>query len=369
MTEIGSHIRQLRQRTNTPLPRVAAFLDIDPTLLRKIETGQRNATKDLVIKLASYFGTDETRMWMIGLRDRIHQGGPKEETSKRFQKISYELKQLNTRQIQARIHKPSSPLNSYLDSFIFYRGNNKMYPYERVFPDGTVQLIINLEENEKTLMSKNGLFTSQSLKKAWIKGVQKQHSTYRLTNSETTLAIRFTTGGFYALTHIPATELQNIFIDAELIFGPSILSLRERLLCTTDISSIFRIVEEYCFNLFSSSADESSVVTSIINNINTPITDLAKSTGYSHKHMIRLFKKHVGVSPKYYQRMVRFNRALQDILSTTREVNWSDIVFDNGFYDQPHFIKEFQHFAGLTPNSYLETGSTCSKLLHLNEYR
>lgn len=368
MSTIGKYIRQLRQRTDSVLGEVTDFLDMDPSLLRKIERGQRNATKDQVIKLASYFGVDSKEMLTIYLSDRISQPHPTRDSSKRVRNISSELKQLHDRQIRTKIYKPSSPLNTYIEHVIYYCGNNKIHPYERVFPDGAVQLVIELGGKEKTLLPGNGIPSQHSLKKAWIQGVQKQPSTYQLEHKETTLSVRFTPGGFYALTDTPATETQNSFIDAELIFGPSILSLRKRLLSNTDLHTMFQTVEKYFSERVPSSGHKSSVVKYLISNINTAISELAQETAYTHKHIICLFKKHIGISPKYFQRIRRFNDALDDVLAS-QKIDWPDIVFNNGYYDQSHFIKEFNHFAGINPSDYIKTGSTCSKLLHLNEHR
>lgn len=369
MLSIGKYIGKLRHQRGDTVGEVAAFLGISQDLLSKIERGQRNPTKDLVIKLASYFGADETKMWMTSLNDRILQPGPKEIASKRLQKIAYELSQLSTRKILARIHKPSSPLDMYIESIIYYSGNNKMYPYERAFPDGAVQLVIELDGNKRTLMAGNGTSSPVSLQKAWIAGVQRQHSTFQLEPHERTLSVRFTKNGFYALTHIPVSEIKDYFVDAGLIFGSSVSSLREHLLCCTDIDGIFQLVEQFFLNEISSPNEGFSLVQYVIDHIDTPLSELAHKTGYSHKHMILLFKKYVGVSPKYFQRIRRFNHVVDDILTKTLEVDWPDIVFAHGYYDQPHFIKEFNHFAGMNPSSYLKTGSTCSKLLHLNQIR
>lgn len=368
MQSIGKHIRQLREYSGRTLREAAGFLNITPDHLNNIEQGRIHATKTQVFQLASYFEADESKMLAAYLKHRLAQLDPTKVSSKRVENISYELEQLQTRRIKARIHKPTPPLGSVIENMIYYNGNSKVHPFERVFPDGSVQLIIELEGNEKRLMAGNGT-SSVPLKKTWIEGVQKQYTTYWLDRNEKTLAIKFTPGGFYTLTNISATEVKDCFIDAELIFGTSILSLRERLSDFADADSIFREAEEYFSGPITSLNEEASLVQYLINNIDTPISELAEKTGFSHKHVIRLFKKHTGISPKYLQRIFRFNGALQNILSTAREVDWSDIVFNNGYYDQSHFIKEFKHFAGISPGEYLETGSTCSQLLHLSEYR
>ena len=55
----GEYLRDLRETKNLPLRKVAAFLDIDTSVLSKIERGEREANKEIVINAAKFFGVDE----------------------------------------------------------------------------------------------------------------------------------------------------------------------------------------------------------------------------------------------------------------------------------------------------------------------
>ncbi len=72
----------------------------------------------------------------------------------------------------------------------------------------------------------------------------------------------------------------------------------------------------------------------------------------SQKKLIDEFKKFVGLTPKYYQRILRFNDLLQKIQHKD-SVTWRDIAQDCGFFDQSHFIKEFRHFSGMNPEQFI----------------
>ena len=74
--------------------------------------------------------------------------------------------------------------------------------------------------------------------------------------------------------------------------------------------------------------------------------------GYSQKHLIKIFKDHVGLTPKSFLKVVRFQRAVQDIEKRGR-INWSAVALDAGYFDQSHFIADFRAFSGYTPENYL----------------
>ena len=71
MDNLGEAIRKLREEKELPLRIVAAFLDIDQAILSKIERGQRNATREQVVKLAEYFKINESDLLVSWLSDKL----------------------------------------------------------------------------------------------------------------------------------------------------------------------------------------------------------------------------------------------------------------------------------------------------------
>ncbi len=83
-----------------------------------------------------------------------------------------------------------------------------------------------------------------------------------------------------------------------------------------------------------------------------PIRSLSDWMGISQKHLITQFSRYVGASPKQVARIYRFKHVLYS-LNPILPVDWTQIAFQAGFYDQSHFTKEFEAFAGYTPTDYL----------------
>ncbi len=82
-----------------------------------------------------------------------------------------------------------------------------------------------------------------------------------------------------------------------------------------------------------------------------PIQEVSAALDISHKHLIDLFKQKVGLRPKQFARIVRFNHMLHSI-DFSKSMSWSEVALQNEYYDQAHFIKEFYEFASLTPGEY-----------------
>ena len=75
--------------------------------------------------------------------------------------------------------------------------------------------------------------------------------------------------------------------------------------------------------------------------------------GYSQKHFTQMFRKQVGVTPKSFLKIMRFQKAVRHIDAAT-DVDWGEIALASGFYDQAHFIHDFKHFSGFTPEQYAQ---------------
>ena len=83
MDNLGETIRKLREEKELPLRTVAAFLDIDQAILSKIERGQRNATREQVVKLAEYFKIKESDLLVSWLSDKLVYEVADEQVSKK----------------------------------------------------------------------------------------------------------------------------------------------------------------------------------------------------------------------------------------------------------------------------------------------
>jgi AraC-like DNA-binding protein len=82
------------------------------------------------------------------------------------------------------------------------------------------------------------------------------------------------------------------------------------------------------------------------------VNAVASDLGVSARHLRRVFRETVGVSPKAFAKLARFNRALRAAREDARR-NWANIAADAGYYDQAHLIAEFRSISGVTPQALL----------------
>ncbi len=95
---------------------------------------------------------------------------------------------------------------------------------------------------------------------------------------------------------------------------------------------------------------------------NTTLNEVVEKFGFSSRYYQKLFIRRVGVSPKSYMRMRRMSHICH-LLQTQKEINWQDIVFEGGYFDQSHFIKDFLDFIGRNPSIYFKENRELARLL------
>jgi AraC-like DNA-binding protein len=80
---------------------------------------------------------------------------------------------------------------------------------------------------------------------------------------------------------------------------------------------------------------------------------IVEDSGYSHRRFIALFRRAVGLTPKVFWRVRRFQRAIAR-LAAASDTSLAELALDEGYSDQSHFNREFREFTGLTPRQYRE---------------
>ncbi len=133
--------------------------------------------------------------------------------------------------------------------------------------------------------------------------------------------------------------------------------LREQILQADGSAAKFQVAENWLRTRFDSNKTPPAELLDFIKKLqDEPLAHLPKimeTYPHTQKHLIDQFKKYVGLTPKYYQRILRFNEILLQI-QHNNNITWSQIAYQYGYSDQSHFIKEFKHFSGFNPQEFIQ---------------
>lgn len=167
--------------------------------------------------------------------------------------------------------------------------------------------------------------------------------------------------GIYFYPHIiktlfgfDASEFTDACLDLNLLPVVSNINLTERLVNTISAEEQISIISEYLHNLIIKNNLKTDTILhyAIRHLLNTngkiPLSELHKSLNLSQRTFERKFEQYIGISPRLFSRICRFQASLNQ-LRNTDYLKLSDIAFDNGYTDQSHFIRSFKEFTGLSP--------------------
>jgi AraC-like DNA-binding protein len=253
--------------------------------------------------------------------------------------------------------KPAPPLSRFVQLLWYYQDARKPHAKERLLPDGCVSLVINLAEDQTRIYDPDDIRKITRLGGCGIAGPQSKCFAIDTDEQTCVVGVSFRAGGAVPFLKLPSDELHNQHLNLEDLWGRLGRELRERTLAAKTPEAKLRVVELMLLERAAGLFDGQPVVDYAVQNFlaqpaTSKIADVAGKSGFSSRRFIELFKQHVGMTPKLFCRVRRFQNVLRRI-TQGRPLHWSEIALDGGYFDQAHFIHDFRAFSGINPSKYL----------------
>jgi AraC-like DNA-binding protein len=257
-------------------------------------------------------------------------------------------------------HIPRGPIATFVDWFWFYEGFLPDHRREHVLPEGTFELVIDLRETPRKLFDRADASRFDSFRRGWISGTHSEYIVIDALPDSSMIGVHFKPGGMAPFLGLPSDELTDRVVEMDAVWGRSADELRERLLSAPDFQAKFLVLESFLLARMARHSERvdrrERIPWALEQFLRQPdqqrIRAVADQLGISHKHFISEFRRQVGLTPKLFCRIRRFQQVLAQINSHSR-IEWADVAYSCGYYDQAHFVNDFQAFAGVNPSSYL----------------
>lgn len=237
---------------------------------------------------------------------------------------------------------PHPALKDYVDAYWTATGDSKELQTERILPDGCIDIIFNLGDD---CIVDNGNATLQH-EKVYLVGTMTRFKDNSISSGAHIFGIRFKPAAFSAFYQFDVLhEITDQTIEFDKKFSPD---LAKTIHYTTDYLNEFllsRLIKPK-HNLLSIVADiqdhkgQLSVVT------------LAQRHYVTTRQLERNFKAHIGITPKEFINLVRYQFTLPLIKDKSSVTSLADISFDQGYYDHAHLTNEIRRYTGLTPSQF-----------------
>jgi AraC-like DNA-binding protein len=222
---------------------------------------------------------------------------------------------------------------------------------ERVLPRGEMQIILNLAGETLTECSGEQAGTACPLPPGIVVGPRGQYELVDTRDLAELLGIVFRPGGAAPFLREDASVFFERFISLEDVVPCRELRsvLRER---TSPMRKLIAVEEWLVGGLGGRALRRRPLTVHALDLLRRhSVRETARALSVSERHLHQVMKAEVGLSPKLWSRVQRFQRALHG-LHTGAEPRWEQLALECGFYDQSHFCNEFRAFSGIDPSTY-----------------
>lgn len=269
-------------------------------------------------------------------------------------------------EFQFALHRPGPPLDRHVELLTFYSGFDPQHDREKLIPDGAIQIIVDLTDTPKKLYAGETSPVAVDFSRSWISGMQQRWIVIEAQRASSMMVIRFRPGGAFAFMRHESTAFTNSVHALDAVINGRAGSLRDRILAAAGVPGKFAATEAWLMEQCRGELALNPAAVHLAARLGQPgqrVADLAETTGLSDRQVRNVFDRWIGVSPKSYARIARFQRVLAasgaieigDPGMTSGPLpqpDWAALAAATGYSDQSHLHHDFVAFAGMTPGAY-----------------
>jgi AraC-like DNA-binding protein len=239
-------------------------------------------------------------------------------------------------------------------------------------PSGFASIVFNYGKAYKVDNDKKGEITVPA---SFMTGQATKKYGLSLTGDLGMIGVVFKPSALYTLFGIPMYEFNDERIDLTDVLGAEAGCLLQCIQDSPGQLARIEIVEKFLTRFIYKSPrlqDKTDHIANLIHKRHGVLSthDLMKELYVSQRQFQRLFLTKVGVSAKYFSRISRMADLCAQMAARKWAISdWNDLVYQYGYYDQSHFIKEFTEFMGKAPSGYVSDNQELANYVDLSKVR
>jgi AraC-like DNA-binding protein len=241
---------------------------------------------------------------------------------------------------------------------------------QRILPDGCIEMIFILGDDVKRFTSETDFIVQP---RAMVLGQINDPFFIQPTGYVNTFAVRFYLYGFANFVTAPVKDLSDKETAIALLFGdaPS-ARLQQEITAANNTQERIAIAENFLLSRLNNRSTIDNIVKTTVDALvltggNSSIRSLLQDDPSKRRQLERNFSRQIGLSPKQLGKVIRLQAALKMLLGRENE-KLTHIAYENDYYDQAHFIKDFKEFTGTTPTEFTGHATmVLSSLIYKND--
>ncbi|RIV20065.1 AraC family transcriptional regulator [Fibrisoma montanum] len=252
------------------------------------------------------------------------------------------------------IFKPDSDLATFVKCYWTLESPKGKTPVRNtIVPDGCMKLIFHYGDPYNHHPENGSCIT---LPRCFLIGQLTRPYEVEPTGETGTFFVCFHPNGFLPFTTIPIKEMENEAVALEKLFGKDGLEIEQKILNASSTSERINYIETFLVNRLTNAEVVDRIVISTVETILTAngqlsVNELSRQTNINRRQLVRKFSSAIGLSPKQLSKTIRLQAALKSLL-TKKVTSLTDLAYENDYFDQAHFIKDFKELTGLTPKEF-----------------
>jgi len=224
-----------------------------------------------------------------------------------------------------------------------------------------MELVINLRDNEFRIYDPTQPQKRKRFSGGLVSGTYQSSFVIDAQQHAAVIGVHFRPAGAYPFLGAVTGELADTHVDLETLWGRAAIELRERLCAAREPAERFSLLEQALIAHLFRPMEHHYAVNYALSafariDLALSVRDVAQGAGLSQRRFIQVFAREIGLPPKLFCRVKRFQKALA-LVQRNKAPDWMQLVVDCRYFDQSHLIRDFRFFSGLSPMEYLQLRS------------
>ncbi len=255
-------------------------------------------------------------------------------------------------------YRPLPPLDRFVEVIWVMEAPAAPHSKERLLPDGSVELVFDLGSGRFPIFTNETLTRRETFRESVVCGPHSQAFGIDTSRGTSVAGVHFKAGGAYPFLKLPFGELHNMHVSLDDFWGRSVATrVRDQLFEAPTPQTKAQLLERELLSIAAGQPERHPAVAFALSKFHftpeaTRISDVTDKIGISPRHFIDVFRNEVGLTPKLFCRVRRFQQVLRQI-SVGARIQWSAVALEAGYFDQAHFIHDFRVFSGINPSAYV----------------
>ena len=252
-----------------------------------------------------------------------------------------------------QVYTPSRELQPFIKCFWSLDDKKQDEPVrQRVLPDGCMEMIFHYRDPYRQYFEDGSSIIQP---RSFVFGQITKYIEIAPTGSSGIISARFLPEGLCPFINMPVIALENKAVPFAEIFADG-TALEEQIIKANNNKERIKLIESFLLSKLIEPTTIDAITRSCVEVIfqsqgQIGVVELAGKMKINRRNMERKFITVIGMSPKQLARVARLQSTLK-MLDQKKFASLTSLAYENGYYDQAHFIKDFKDFTGMSPKSF-----------------